>query len=114
LHRKVFLIIRDRIVSGIYATGEPLPSEQELSRIFEVSRVTIRAALANLEAARLVERRHGVGPFVCERVDGPEIHAPISDLMARYCRFDASTSTNTRNRLNTWTCWPHPTDSRCK
>jgi GntR family transcriptional regulator len=82
LHRKVFLVIRDRILSGLFPSGETLPSEEELSRMFAVSRVTIRVALANLEAAQLVERRHGVGTFVNERVEGPQIHAPISDLLA--------------------------------
>jgi GntR family transcriptional regulator len=82
LHHKIFLVLRDRILSGTYPSGEALPSEEEMSRIFAVSRVTLRVALSNLEAARFIERRHGVGTFVTERVGEPQIHAPMSDLLA--------------------------------
>jgi GntR family transcriptional regulator len=83
LHRKVFLVIRDRILSGVYPSGETLPAEDELSRMFAVSRVTIRTALANLEAAQLIDRRHGVGTFVTERVlEEPQFRTPLSDLLA--------------------------------
>src|SRR4051812_47213485 len=82
LHRQIFLVIRDRIGCGVYPAGEGLPSEDALSRMFQVSRVTLRAALANLESAGFVERRHGVGTFVTERPRRPEIHAPLSDLLA--------------------------------
>jgi GntR family transcriptional regulator len=82
LHHKIFLVMRDRILSGVYPAGEALPSEEEMSRIFAVSRVTLRVALSNLEAHRLIERRHGVGTFVTERVGEPQLHAPMSDLLA--------------------------------
>lgn len=41
-----------------------LPSEAELSQRFEVSRATIREALAQLEQRGMVMRRHGAGTFV--------------------------------------------------
>ncbi len=59
----------DEILSGIrsgqLANGDGLlPSEAELSRRFEVSRATIREALAKLENTGLIIRKHGVGTFV--------------------------------------------------
>src|SRR5512139_2953486 len=59
----------DEILSGIHsgklAGGDGLlPSEAELSRRFEVSRATIREALAKLEHAGVIIRKHGVGTFV--------------------------------------------------
>ena len=92
LHRQIFLVIRDRILAGAYAGGESLPSEDALSRMFQVSRVTMRAALANLEADGLIERRHGIGTFVVERTDRPAIHAPISDLLAHIADVRRTTS----------------------
>ncbi|NML46192.1 GntR family transcriptional regulator [Ramlibacter sp. G-1-2-2] len=64
LHRQVFLVLRDRIVSGALPAASPLPTEGELCEQFGVSRITVRRALADLTAQGLVERRHGVGSFV--------------------------------------------------
>jgi GntR family transcriptional regulator len=44
-----------------------LPSETELSQRFDVSRATIRDALAQLEQRGVVLRRHGVGTFVAHQ-----------------------------------------------
>jgi GntR family transcriptional regulator len=64
LHRQLFLVLRDQIVGGQFAPGAPLPKEETLCELFGVSRITVRRALADLAAARLVERRHGRGTFV--------------------------------------------------
>lgn len=44
--------------------GDPFPSEPRLSEEFGVSRMTVRAALANLERDGLLERVPGRGTFV--------------------------------------------------
>jgi GntR family transcriptional regulator len=44
--------------------GAMLPGERELSVRFGVSRATVRKALEELMARRIVERRHGAGTFV--------------------------------------------------
>lgn len=44
--------------------GAALPGERELATTCGVSRMTVRRALDELEARRLVERRHGAGTFV--------------------------------------------------
>jgi len=46
--------------------GSRLPSESELCRAYDVSRITVRKALEMLEERKLVERRPGVGSFVIE------------------------------------------------
>ncbi len=56
--------LRDLIRDGVWAPGDRLPSEPELSRQLGVSRATIRPAIAELAAELLVERRRGVGTFV--------------------------------------------------
>ncbi len=53
--------------SGMQA-HEPLPSERELMDRFEVSRVTVRHALADLVQRGRVYRVHGAGTFVAEPV----------------------------------------------
>ena len=64
LHRQLFLVLRERIVSGALAPGAALPKEEALCEQFGVSRITVRRALGDLAALGLVERRHGLGTFV--------------------------------------------------
>lgn len=52
------------LLSGKYATGEKLPSENELKDMFSVSRNTIRAVLNKLVVMGIVETRRGEGSFL--------------------------------------------------
>src|SRR5258707_7900312 len=74
LHHQVFLVLRDRILSGMYPSGTLMPGEEKLSQIFRVSRVTVRAALATLAGNGLIERRQGIGTFVSTHIQPPRIH----------------------------------------
>lgn len=56
--------LRGEILAGRLAAGARLPSERELSLALGVNRLTLRAALARLEAIGLVETRHGSGTEV--------------------------------------------------
>lgn len=53
-----------QIVSGEYSTGERLPSEHQLMLQFDVSRITVRHAIANLVNQGLVVSHRGKGVFV--------------------------------------------------
>jgi GntR family transcriptional regulator len=52
------------IADGQYSVGSRLPTEFELSQQFNVSRSTVRQALAELESAGLAKRRQGSGTTV--------------------------------------------------
>ncbi|MGF1426416.1 GntR family transcriptional regulator [Kitasatospora sp. LaBMicrA B282] len=56
--------LQERIDAGEFPPGARLPSEPELCAEFEVNRLTIRQAVAELERAAAVEIRRGVGTFV--------------------------------------------------
>lgn len=56
--------LRNEILAGRIAAGSRLPSERELSLALGVNRLTLRAALARLEAMGLVNTRHGSGTEV--------------------------------------------------
>lgn len=56
--------LKQQLLEGRWKAGERLPSEHELSRIFQVSRVSIRQALQALSAQGLIETRSGDGSFV--------------------------------------------------
>jgi DNA-binding FadR family transcriptional regulator len=51
--------LRDAIVSGELAEGDPLPSERDLAEQFGVNRSTVREAILRLEVTGLVEVRQG-------------------------------------------------------
>lgn len=65
----VYKQLLDNIKAGVWKSGEKLPTEHELSRELNVSRVTIRAALQRLRSIGLVESKHGKGTFVCPNED---------------------------------------------
>ena len=84
LHHQVFLVLQDEIVEHRYAPGEMLPGEEELAKLFGVSRVTIRAALETADGFGLIERRQGVGTFVRELSRPEPLVVPMRmDLAAR-------------------------------
>ena len=57
-------VLRDRIQRQVYAPGSPIPSEPELAREFNVSRITINRAVGLLRGEGLVRVRRGRGSFV--------------------------------------------------
>jgi DNA-binding FadR family transcriptional regulator len=60
--------IKSAIFTGTYRAGDKLPSEQELKKLFNVSRVPLREALRSLEEMGLITIRSGVsgGAFVAQ------------------------------------------------
>jgi GntR family transcriptional regulator len=64
LHRQLFLVLRNEIAQGTYAPGDVIAPEDELCARFGVSRITVRRAVADLEALGLVEKQPGRGTFV--------------------------------------------------
>ncbi|WP_016906727.1 GntR family transcriptional regulator [Streptomyces xiaopingdaonensis] len=56
--------LRSGIEAGRWPVGSRLPSERELCRQFDVSRITVRHAIDTAVREGLVERVHGVGTFV--------------------------------------------------
>lgn len=59
--------LRSEIAQGLYAPGDRLPTEAELSARFGVNRHTVRHALAALAEAGTVHPRRGAGVFVTAR-----------------------------------------------
>ncbi|WPB58139.1 FadR/GntR family transcriptional regulator [Xylophilus sp. GOD-11R] len=53
-----------RIRSQVLRPGDKLPTESAIMQTYGVSRTVVREALSKLQAAGLVETRHGIGTFV--------------------------------------------------
>ena len=65
--------IEARIRDGAWAPGTRLPPERELGRSLDVSRSTLRLALAELEERGLITRHQGRGTFVAR----PRVQADV-------------------------------------
>jgi DNA-binding FadR family transcriptional regulator len=85
---RVVAELAGEIRKGTLRPGDRLPTEAQVVERFAVSRTVVREALSKLQAAGLVETRHGVGTFVAVRgsprgfrADAAEI-ATVVDLLA--------------------------------
>lgn len=67
LHSRISADLRRQIETGVLEPGQQLPSEAELGRQYEVSRITVRQALQTLEQEGLVAARAGLGRIVRTR-----------------------------------------------
>ena len=56
--------LQKRILQGLYAAGQRLPSEREIAEELRVSRVTVRTALLRLQAANMLDIVPRGGAFV--------------------------------------------------
>jgi len=69
LYRQVEDVLRQRIGSGVWKSGDMLPSEFELAADLGASQGTVRKALNRMEADNLVFRIQGRGTFVARHDD---------------------------------------------
>jgi GntR family transcriptional regulator len=65
-HIQITQWLNDQIEDGHFKPDEKLPSENELAKKFDVSRVTIRRALQSLESEQVIYRCQGLGSFVSD------------------------------------------------
>ena len=66
LYQQLMTRLRNDIDVGIYASGEKIPSEQQMCERYGVSRVTVRKAMLDLVQEGLLVRRQGKGTYVAE------------------------------------------------
>lgn len=66
IKEQVFQQLLSKIERGEWKPGEKLPSENELTKMMGVSRISIREAIQRLVAINLVETYQGKGSFVKE------------------------------------------------
>jgi GntR family transcriptional repressor for pyruvate dehydrogenase complex len=81
-------VLAGRIRDGSLASGEKLPTEAAIMEEFGVSRTVVREAISRLQAAGLVETRHGVGTFALSLGDAstfrisPDQLSTLQDVIA--------------------------------
>ncbi|MFO7621413.1 MAG: GntR family transcriptional regulator [Bacteroidales bacterium] len=63
-HRRLYETLRKHIVDGVYSEGDLLPSENELCRLYGMTRPTVRQSLGNLSADGYIRKHQGKGSIV--------------------------------------------------
>jgi GntR family transcriptional regulator/GntR family frlABCD operon transcriptional regulator len=63
-HRKLYEILRKHILEGVYQEGDLLPSENELCRLYKMTRPTVRQSLATLATDGYIIKHQGKGSIV--------------------------------------------------
>jgi GntR family transcriptional regulator len=91
LYHQIFLQLREEITSGERAFGSRMPTEQELSASFGVSRITARRALDELAENHLVERKRRVGTHVIFRSPATPIQGNIDQALESLLNFGRAT-----------------------
>jgi len=71
LYVQIYSIILEKIESGEWPLGRQIPSEDELCRIYDVSKVTVREAIQELAREGYLKRQQGKGTFVLYSVPHP-------------------------------------------
>jgi len=67
LYMQLERILREAILDGSLGQSEALPTERELADRYNISRITVRKALTDLQREGLLTRRRGAGTFVAPR-----------------------------------------------
>lgn len=77
----VYNQMMELIASGEWKSGEKIPSENKLTAMFNVSRITIREAIQKLSSLGLLESVHGSGTYVCDYDGSQALNAMIPSLV---------------------------------
>ncbi|CAG4889692.1 FadR/GntR family transcriptional regulator [Paraburkholderia gardini] len=80
LTEKVVATLSGEIRRGALRPGDRIPTEVEMMKQLSVSRSVVREAISRLQAANVVETRHGIGTFVCEPEKEERMRLPVADL----------------------------------
>ena len=73
LYKQVYDLLTARLVEGYWKPSQLLPSEMQLAEELGVSQGTVRKALNQMVAEKMLQRQQGKGTFVAE-------HTQDSDL----------------------------------
>jgi GntR family transcriptional regulator len=81
--------IRAGCATGQLKPGDRLPSVRELARLLTINQNTVLRVYERLTADGLLERRHGEGTFVADRLPGGQLkvqRAAVRDDLVRLVR----------------------------
>ena len=77
---KVIATVSEDIQRGVLRPGDKVPTELALMKQLSVSRSVVREAMSRLQAAKIVETRHGVGTFILDAKQAEAVTLQAADL----------------------------------
>jgi GntR family transcriptional regulator len=91
LYHQIYMLVRERIVSGELPKGALLPGEQEMAKRLSVSRITVKRAFNELAARGLVDRQRGRGTTVAGDAVIPMVTGTFDTLIESLQRMGLQT-----------------------
>lgn len=91
--------LRDLIHSGELRSGDRLPPERDLAKLFGVSRPSLRAGIRSLAAVGILQARQGAGTFVVKTEGSPSLDSNPLRLMASLHGFTSEEMFEARRSL---------------
>lgn len=83
LYEQLRIALLEMIDTKLIHAGERLPSEDELCSRYNVSRITVRRAINELETSGVLERRRGKGTFVAAK-GRRYVLMPVDDVIGGF------------------------------
>lgn len=81
LYHQLYSSLKRGITSGEIAHGEQMPTEQQLSEVLDISRITAKRAMDELASEDLIARRRGKGSYVTYKYSPGPVKAPLIGLL---------------------------------
>ena len=81
LYFRLYRLLKNAILDGTLSEGTRMPTEQELSEYFGVSRITAKRAMDELAAEDLVARQRGRGSHVIYQYQPQPVKAPLMGML---------------------------------
>lgn len=91
-YHQLYTYLRRALLDGSITPGSALPSETELMQQYQISRNTVRRALANLAQERLVIRLRGSGTYARNKADAEGARSRLGALAHDGNTFEQETS----------------------
>ncbi|MEM9690448.1 MAG: GntR family transcriptional regulator [Pseudomonadota bacterium] len=84
LYHQLFRVLKRAILDGTIPHGAKMPTEQQLSDNFDVSRITSRRAMDELAAEKLIRRKRGKGSHVIYQFRPQSTRAPMRGVLENF------------------------------
>ncbi len=83
LYVQLYDILRKKIEKSDWPVGSQIPTEEDLCKIYEISKATVRLAILELVRRGYLTRKQGKGTFVCKRIipEGLTMLTSFKELM---------------------------------
>ena len=81
LYHQLYMVLKNSIVNGTVQMGAQMPTEQQLSETFDLSRITVKRAMDELAADNLIARRRGKGSHVIYEYQPEPVKAPLVGML---------------------------------